>query len=376
VRVVQEADRRWNWRAQKYDVEEKQVFEGEADGEGKFVARVDLSGELADLRDSSWRRFEDLQFAAYYTDKTTNRTEQRRFDIRLSKEPIHVYLVRKRYDDLSPKLPITAYVSTFYADGTPVACDVQIEGKNDDEDDEDSFKTLQNLKTNSFGAGKIEFARPKAMDASDDLDLKITARDRQGQTGYLEDEISYYNDNEGLKIDTEKTIFKPGEAVKIKIFSTKKNARVYLDIVKNWSVLESRFVRLDAAGKAEVKIPYNPNFKGDLTLAAYYEEDEPDRYGSYDLVKDSRGIIFPEQQNCGSMRSFPPKPTNRAKTRASNSRFSTASAIRRKARSASSFSIRRSRNGRAPMPISAAISAVSAAGSATKERSAASALKT
>ena len=63
--------------------------------------------------------------------------------MRLTKEPIHVYLIRKYNDDLSPRMPVTAYVSTFYADGTPVVCDVAIEGKNDDEDDNDSFKTLQ-----------------------------------------------------------------------------------------------------------------------------------------------------------------------------------------------------------------------------------------
>lgn len=295
VRVVQESDRRWNWQAQKYDVEEKQAFEGEADAEGKYVAKVDLGDEFKDLMNSGWKRFDDLHFAAYFTDLTTNRTEQRRFDVRLTKEPIHVYLIRKNYDDLSHKLPVTAYISTFYADGAPAVCDVMVEGKNND-DDKDFFKIFQTLKTNSLGAGKIEFLRPASWDASDDLDLKITARDAKGQTGTFEDEISYYDETDGVKIETEKTIFRPGEPVKIKILSSVKDAVVYLDIVKNRSVLESRFVRLKD-GKAEVKIPYNPAFKGDLTVSAYFEDKNEERYYGYDLVKDARGIIFPEQQN-------------------------------------------------------------------------------
>ena len=295
VRVVQESERRWNWQAQKYDVQEKQTFEGATDSEGKYVAKVDLKEEFADLQQSSWRRFEDLHFSAYFTDSTTNRTEQRRFDVRLSKEPIHIYFIRKYNGELSQKLPVTAYVSTFYADGSPAVCETEVSGRNNDSSD--SFKTLQKFKTNSLGAGKIEFLRPAAMDASDDLDLKITARDQRGQTGTFEEEISYYNETEGLKIETEKTIFKPGEAVKIKLLSTRRNALVYLDIVKNWSVLESRFVKLDGDGRGEVKVPYNANFKGDLTVAAYFEEKDADRYGDYDLVRDSRGIIFPERQN-------------------------------------------------------------------------------
>lgn len=294
VRVVQESERRWNWKAQKYDIEEKQAFEGAADAEGKYVAKVDLSEEFAGLMDSDWRRFEDIHFSAYFTDSTTNRTEQRRFDIRLTKEPIHVYLIRKYSGELSQKLPVTAYVSTFYADGAPVVCDVTVEGKNDD-DGEDSFKTFQKIKTNSLGAGKTEFSRPADWDASDDLDLKITARDAKGQTGTFEEELNYYGETEGVKVETEKTIFKPGDPVKIKIHATRRDAIVYLDIVKDWSVLESRFVKLND-GRAEVKIPYHPNFKGDLIIAAYFEEKDSD--SSYDeLIRDSRGIIFPEQQN-------------------------------------------------------------------------------
>src|SRR6185369_4534141 len=95
----------------------------------------------------------------------------------------------------------------------------------------------------------------------------------------------------------EKTIFKPGESVKIKFLSSRNDALVYLDIVKDWSVIESRFVKLDGSGRGEIKIPCNPNFKAELTVSAYFEKKDADSYYSYDLVRDSRGIIFPEQQN-------------------------------------------------------------------------------
>lgn len=291
VRVVQESDRRWNWREQKYDIDEKKAFEGETDSEGKFVAKVDLSEEIAKLLRRDWKRFEDLNFAAYFTDSTTNKTEQRRFDLRITKEPIHVYYIGNTYN-LSQQLPIVAYVSTFYADGTPAVCDVKVEGKNDDEPDK--FKTLQTLETNRLGAGKLRFMRPAFEDESDDLDLKIMARDRQGRIGTHDDTINYYRKNEGINIETDKAIYKPGEKIKVKLQSSQKDALVYVDVVENWSVIDSHFIRL-RDGKGDLKIPYRQNFKGELVIAAYSEIIDED--GDLELIRKTRGIIFPKQQN-------------------------------------------------------------------------------
>ncbi|HQU85134.1 MAG TPA: MG2 domain-containing protein, partial [Pyrinomonadaceae bacterium] len=291
VRVVQESERNWNWRKQKYDVTEKGVFEGEADKDGKYIAKVDLKDEFADLLDDDYDKYDDLHFAAYYTDLTTNRTEQKRFDVRISREPIHIYFIGKT-SGLSTKLPITAYISTFYADGTPAVCDVEIKGKNDDEND-DKYKNLQNLKTNKLGAGKLYFSRPNFKNETDDLDLQIIARDKDGQKGTFGRAIQYYGENEGLQIETDKTVYKPGESIKAKIISSKKEGLVYVEIVKDWTSLEALTAKLKD-GKAEVKIPYAPQFSGDLTIGVY--TDEEDNY--YDAkMRASRGIIFPKQEN-------------------------------------------------------------------------------
>ena len=188
VRVVQESNRRWNWREQKYDVEEKQSFEGETDADGKYIAKVNLSEAASNLRNSTWQRFTDLNFAAYYTDLTTNKTEQRRFDIRVSREPIHVYVIRNNYEQ-QYKLPTTSYVSTFYADGTPAVCDVEIKFNQ---------KLVAKFKTNSLGGGKSEFNFPA--DTSDEKyhNFQVSVRDKNGQTGSLNDQM-YFSKKESVK---------------------------------------------------------------------------------------------------------------------------------------------------------------------------------
>ena len=285
VRVVEENSREWNWKEQKYDVDEGEVREGEIDGQGKFVAKFDLSKAHEDLKDEDWQKFRDINFAAYFTDLTTNKTEQKRFDVRVTKEAIHVYFIGKRYNQ-HPDLSVDAFVSTFYADGSPAACDVEIKGS---EEDEDKFKTLQKIKTNSFGVGKADFKRPKFEDEDTDLDLIIIARDKNGKTGTYKDELDF-DDDDILKIKTDKSIYKPGETVKVKINSNIKTGLVYVDLVKGWSVIDSTFVNL-RDGKAELKIPFRDNFQGELKIAAFYEDEDED------ITSTSRGILFPSPQN-------------------------------------------------------------------------------
>ncbi len=286
VRVVEETSREWNWREQKYDIDEGQISEGETDGEGKFIAKFDLKEEHEEIEEDSWRKYRDINFAAHFTDPTTNKTEQRRFDIRVTREPIHVYLIGETYG-LNPNLPINAYVSTFYADGTPAECDVEIKASIEDAD---KFKSVGRTKTNSYGAGRMRMMRPKIGDPDDDLDFVLIAKDKSGRRGMYGNDINFDDGDNELQITTDAAIYKPGDTIKVAVNSTLDNAPVYIDVVNGWSVIDSHFAVLKN-GKAEVRIPYNDAFKGELKIAAFAEDDDDD------LVKASRGVIFPATQN-------------------------------------------------------------------------------
>jgi len=92
VRVVRETERHWNYREQKYETEEGDKYEGDVDADGRFgSAHQPRPG----ARRAEARRLFSLSrsfLCGYFTDATTNRTEQRRFDLRLTKDPIHVYI--------------------------------------------------------------------------------------------------------------------------------------------------------------------------------------------------------------------------------------------------------------------------------------------
>src|SRR5215203_1847943 len=237
---------------------------------------------MAALLDHEWRRFEDLSFSAYFTDATTNRTEQRRFDIRLTKEPIHIYFIR--YANQHPDLPLTAYVSTFYADGTPAFCNVEIK---------DSKGVVTRFKSNSLGAGKFEIEIPVEAVKDSDYEIRVTARDKKGQVGTYEESFDFDDDDDAIRISTDKAIYKPGEMIEIDLLSTQQSGYVYVDIVKAWVPLESKVVELHD-GRARLTLPYRPSFQGDLVIAAYTDK-ETARWS--DEMRTVRGVIFPEQQN-------------------------------------------------------------------------------
>ncbi len=290
IKIVQETSREWNYKAQKWTVEEERSYTGETDADGKYTARVDLSEAHENLKTEEYRRFEDLHFAAYFTDATTNRTEQKRFDVRVTKAAIHVYLVGINSDDYSPKLPIQFYVSTFYADGAAASCAVEIRGKYESEDAK-KRRIFARAKTNALGAAKIELPRlkPDADDYYDDLQITVFAADADSRTGTQEEEISVDEDAKQIRLSTNKTIYRTGEPIKIEIISTESDRDVFVEIVQNESAIESRLVRLKN-GRAQIKIPYNPAFKNNLTVVAYIDDND-------ETVKFSRGVFYPNPTN-------------------------------------------------------------------------------
>jgi hypothetical protein len=73
------------------------LAEGELDASGRFVAQINLKQKIAYLQSEQERmlqevRFNDSSVAVFLTDASTGRTEQRRFTLRFSLQPIHFYI--------------------------------------------------------------------------------------------------------------------------------------------------------------------------------------------------------------------------------------------------------------------------------------------
>jgi uncharacterized protein YfaS (alpha-2-macroglobulin family) len=292
VKVVRETERHWNFREQKWEIEEEDKQEGELNREGRFVAKLNLSDAREDLEESDYQQFKDVSFTAYITDLTTNRTEQRRFDVRLTKEPIHVYLIASHAQ--SNELPMEFYISTFYADGTPARCQVQVYKITKAEGKKQYYgQPLRIVKTNRYGLAKVENLLIKDLIENHYWEsLKLIATDNKGMSGQCDENV-YFREDDEIYIKTDKAIYRTGEPITIQIAASKEASTVFVEVseITAWQSLFFQKINL-INGQATITIPYQKNFKGEIVVSAYTnskDEDSGDQCPSH-----SRGIIYPQ----------------------------------------------------------------------------------
>src|SRR5258708_29538828 len=175
VRIVRESRREWNYREQKWEAEEGQAQEGELDAKNEFHATLNLSKDHSDLADTDWKRFEDLRYAAYVTDASSKRTQQRHFDVRVSRDAIHLYVL-----NIGGALPIglrpVFYLSSSFADGTPAAADVLVNLYTQDPSDTTSLKppaqpfATAHVRTNRYAIARVSSSDPLRKEKDRDRD--------------------------------------------------------------------------------------------------------------------------------------------------------------------------------------------------------------
>ncbi|HSF23220.1 MAG TPA: MG2 domain-containing protein, partial [Blastocatellia bacterium] len=258
VRVVRETTREWNYREQKWETEEGDQYEGELDNNGAFVARINLVAEHAAFEEDDYRRIRDVTYAAYLTDATTGRTEQRRFDLRLTKEPIHIYCIEGTRGGAEDD-PVEFYVSTYYADGEPAVCDVKIS-----QETNQRYHPLRTVRTNRYGLAKVSGLRPAH---GTDTRLRLIALDHRGLVGHETESIEYWSSS-AIRVETNKTLYRAGQPIKVTVTCSRPRSSVLVDVARNWKVIRTQEVRL-TNGKAEFSLPYAGDFRGELSIAAY-----------------------------------------------------------------------------------------------------------
>ena len=269
VRVVRESDRHWNYSEQKWDVDEANEQKGETNADGSFVAQLDLKSAHEDLADDyDDQHFKDITYAAYITDPTTNRTEQRRFDVRVTREPIHVYVLETYNWSYSPQLPVKFYVSTFYADGSPARCKVDV-SFTDDADYDGTKKQVATVTTNRYGLAKISTRVPKEFDETDPVDVVVSASDSSGRKGTGKEELRF-DDDPRILVETDKTVYRPGEPIDVVISGNDQVTRVVVDLAGEGGLIRSERLKL-RNGRASITFPFKPQFKSSLNIVAYPE---------------------------------------------------------------------------------------------------------
>ena len=307
VRIARETSRQWNYHDQKWETEEGQIQEGELDAKNEFHATLDLSKDHADLRDADWKRFEDLRYAAYVTDASSRRTQERHFDVRISREAIHLYVL-----NASGVLPVglrpVFYISSSLADGTPTTADVLVKLYTQDPADAGSSKpaaqplATAQVRTNRYGIARVRFSEPLRNEKNDDnkrserIYVALEAKTPDGRPGrHLE---SYSLQEEpALRITPVKAILKPGDPIEAEVESSVPQVRVGVEVIQTetQAILASQELKLSHTS-GRVTFPVNEQFTGRLLLAAYPLNVEVEPYAMYSRTA-SASVVVPKPSN-------------------------------------------------------------------------------
>ncbi len=288
ARLVREESRRWDYEKQKWDISEADTQEGDTDEQGRYTARLDLREFHESLKDNGSERFHDYSYAAYYTDPTTRRTEQRRFNLRVTLDSIHLYLVKRggRYRQ-HPSLPLEFYVAASYADGVPAPnCAITMRRFIGGEEGQPiATPVLQTITTNAYGVAKTNGLQLPEDAGGSEFDLLLEARDAPGNTGRHNENFYFHNENE-VRMTAAKSLYRAGEPIEIALQATEKDARVSLDLLRGNSLLRSFDVPLKN-GHGAFTIPYSAEFYGELRLAAYTGAE------NYNHPQDGFTVLYP-----------------------------------------------------------------------------------
>ena len=296
VRLVRETERQWNYREQKWDIKEGETYEGDTDDQGRYVAKVDLTKDHDRLEADDYERFRDLALAAYYTDSSTGRTEQRRFDVRVTKFPIHLYVIESSGPQ-AKGLPLEFYVSTDYADGSHAQCNVEINwmpGQSSRKSDAapPAKQPLRRIHTNRYGVAKVSGLTLPGGANSSDFSLSFRARDHKGAVGH-HTESMWYSNRPGIRVETNKTLYKAGEPIEVQLTTSEPAVTVMVDAVHNSQILASKLVRV-RRGHASLVFAPSDKFQNEVSILAYAFGLKPGYDYHPSSIVGSHTVLFPK----------------------------------------------------------------------------------
>ena len=281
VRLVQDKDNPWVRETDKSDRLRTGGERASLDHEGNAVFHPDLRREFALLQDASYFRYHDLTFRAYVTDATTGRTEPRKFSLRMSREPIHIYLRELGGNNREGDY----VVMTSYADGVPAACKVKLDAIEKGK----LPATIAAVSTNQYGLGKVHLRYAATLKTSGTRDLRLTAEDGKGAVSKFDDSVSSYANSDTLWIEVEKSLLAPREPVRAVVHGPE-GKLVDLDVIGDGAVLAHMRVLLKD-GSAGVLIPADERFQGPIGLVAYSMRDHASE--GYEGTA-TKTVLYPE----------------------------------------------------------------------------------
>jgi uncharacterized protein YfaS (alpha-2-macroglobulin family) len=170
---------------------------------------------------------------------------------------------------LVPNLENEVFILTSYPDGTPAKADVTIRS---------AVNSDQHAATDEGGIAVV----PIKVKAGKDT-LEIEAKDQEGNQAASKVELESREGEDQILLRTERAVYRTGERIQLKVFSTKARGAAYVDIVKEGQTVLTRDLDLEN-GEAELSLTASPEMAGTVDISAYLFGRDARPVGDHRLI--------------------------------------------------------------------------------------------
>jgi uncharacterized protein YfaS (alpha-2-macroglobulin family) len=170
---------------------------------------------------------------------------------------------------LVPNLQNQVFILTSYPDGTPARADVIVRSSGNED---------QHASTDDGGIAIIAIKAKEGKEA-----LKIEARDQEGNQASSKVELEARAGEDQILLRTERAVYRAGEQIKLKVFSTKARGAAYVDIVKEGQTVLTRDLDLEN-GEADLSLTASPEMAGTVDISAYIFGRSAEPVGDHRLI--------------------------------------------------------------------------------------------
>jgi uncharacterized protein YfaS (alpha-2-macroglobulin family) len=155
---------------------------------------------------------------------------------------------------LIPNLENQVFLLTSYADGKPASADVKVHA---------AGSADQSVTTDAGGVAVIRLRGSTGAET-----LQIEASDKEGNRASSSVQLAARGGIDQILLRTERAVYRAGERMSLRVFSTKERGAAYLDVVKEGQTVLTRDLDI-VNGQAELTLTATPEMAGTLDFSAY-----------------------------------------------------------------------------------------------------------
>ena len=151
---------------------------------------------------------------------------------------------------------------------------------------------LRRVRTNRYGVAKVSGLSVPGDNDSSNFSLSFRARDKKGEVGH-HIESMWYSGRAGIRVETDKTLYKSGEPIEVQLATGKPDVTVVVEAMHDFQIVASKLVRV-RHGHAQAVFEENEKFQNDVSVLAYAFGVKPgDSYRNSTLV-GAHTVLFPK----------------------------------------------------------------------------------